>query len=99
MSSRKATLTVRTGTCTALRLRPGSQQWIQEFERVHWTADPNGNAVAVIDKTDPQRTQVSDAVGYMIACAVRDAAGRADRGPRAWPGEVTATSCGPFLKT
>jgi hypothetical protein len=43
------------------------KQLIQDFERVHWKADPSGNALAAMDKTDPQRMHVSDAVGYMIA--------------------------------
>jgi hypothetical protein len=40
---------------------------ILDFERVHWKADANGNALADIDKSDAARTHVSDALGYMIA--------------------------------
>jgi hypothetical protein len=50
-----------------LVMAPACKQLIQDFERVHWKADPSGNALAAMDKTDPQRTHVSDAVGYMIA--------------------------------
>ena len=46
---------------------PGCNELIQDFERVHWKADPHGNAVADIDKSDPQRSHLSDALGYMIA--------------------------------
>jgi hypothetical protein len=46
---------------------------------VHWKADPNGNALADIDKADPQRTHVSDAVGYMI---VQEFGMRQNGGPR-----------------
>ena len=34
---------------------------------MHWKADINGNMLADIDKSDPMRSHLSDAVGYMIA--------------------------------
>jgi hypothetical protein len=34
---------------------------------VHWKTDVNGNPLGEIDKSDPARTHVSDALGYMIA--------------------------------
>jgi hypothetical protein len=46
---------------------PRCRQLIQDFERVHWKTDLNGNALGEIDKSDPARTHVSDALGYMIA--------------------------------
>src|SRR5450756_1230647 len=49
-----------------LRIDPGCKQLIQDLERVHWKADPNGNALADIDKADPLRSHLSDALGYMI---------------------------------
>jgi len=40
---------------------------IIDLERVSWRADPNGNSLASLDKSDPARTHVSDALGYLIA--------------------------------
>lgn len=42
-------------------------QLVQDFERVHWKTDPSGNVLSEIDKSDPARTHLSDALGYMIA--------------------------------
>jgi len=42
---------------------------IQDFERVHWKRDPFGSPMIEIDKSDPKRSHLSDAVGYMIAQA------------------------------
>jgi hypothetical protein len=50
-----------------LRIDPGAKQLILDFERVHWKCDLNGNTLAEIDKSDPARSHVSDALGYMIA--------------------------------
>lgn len=36
---------------------------IIDFERVHWKSDGNGNTISEIDKSDPARTHVSDALG------------------------------------
>ena len=44
-----------------------AKQLIQDFERVHWKTDVNGNPLGEIDKSDPARTHTSDALGYMIA--------------------------------
>ena len=43
------------------------RQLLKDFERVHWKTDPSGNMLKDIDKSDPARTHVSDALGYMIA--------------------------------
>jgi len=40
---------------------------IRDFDRVHWKRDPSGNMLADIDKSDPLRSHMSDALGYMIA--------------------------------
>jgi len=45
----------------------GCKHLIKDFEQVHWKNDPYGNPLAVLDKSDPMRTHVSDAVGYMVA--------------------------------
>jgi hypothetical protein len=50
-----------------LLINPKCEQLILDFERVHWKADINGNMLADIDKSDPMRSHLSDAVGYMIA--------------------------------
>jgi len=34
---------------------------------VHWKTDVSGNALTDMDKSDPMRSHVSDALGYMIA--------------------------------
>lgn len=46
---------------------PDCKQLILDFERVHWKADLNGNSLPDIDKSDPTRTHLSDALGYMVA--------------------------------
>ncbi len=50
-----------------LRIDPRCKQLILDLERVHWKSDLNGNSLTVIDDSDPKRTHVSDALGYMIA--------------------------------
>jgi hypothetical protein len=45
----------------------GCKHLIQDFEQVAWKADPHGNTLANLDKSDPKRTHVSDAVGYYVA--------------------------------
>ena len=65
-----------------LLVDPRCKQLIQDFERVHWKTDSNGNALNDIDKSDLVRTHTSDALGYMIAreFPMRDAIGyRAER--------------------
>jgi hypothetical protein len=42
---------------------------IRDFEQVCWKTDPHGNTLVELDKSDPMRTHVSDAVGYYIARA------------------------------
>jgi len=50
-----------------LFIDPGCKQLILDFERVHWKVDLNGNSLTDIDKSDPARSHLSDALGYMIA--------------------------------
>jgi hypothetical protein len=50
-----------------LWIDPRCKHLILDFERVHWKTDSDGNALVSIDKSDPARTHVSDALGYMIA--------------------------------
>lgn len=50
-----------------LMIDPGCKHLIKDLEQVCWKADPYGNPTADLDKSDPMRTHVSDALGYMIA--------------------------------
>ena len=50
-----------------LSIDPRCRHLILDLERVHWKEDGYGNPVPDIDKSDPARTHVSDALGYMIA--------------------------------
>ena len=55
---------------------------IKDLEQVCWKADPYGNPLADLDKSDPMRTHASDAVGYFVA---REFPMRAKMGERAGP--------------
>jgi hypothetical protein len=68
-----------------LLIDPRCKQLIKDLEQVCWKADPYGNALADVDKSDPMRTHVSDAVGYWIA---REFPMRAQRGERGGPSIV-----------
>lgn len=50
-----------------LTIDPRCQQLILDFERVQWKIGPSGNSLDDLDKSDPARTHVSDALGYMVA--------------------------------
>jgi len=50
-----------------LSVNPRCKELIKDFERAHWKMDPSGSMLADVDKSDPARTHVSDALGYMIA--------------------------------
>jgi hypothetical protein len=45
---------------------PRCLRLIRDLERVVWKADAHGNLGAQIDKSDPELTHVSDALGYLI---------------------------------
>ena len=38
-----------------------------DLEQVIWKVDPNGNALSNLDKSDPMRTHLSDALGYYVS--------------------------------
>jgi Terminase large subunit, T4likevirus-type, N-terminal len=67
-----------------LLIDPRCKQLILDLERVHWKSDVHGNALPDIDKSDPMRSHVSDALGYMIACefGMRGKAGEIPGSPR-----------------
>jgi hypothetical protein len=46
---------------------PQCKHLILDFERVHWRKDSNGNTALEMDKSDPERTHVSDALGYLVS--------------------------------
>jgi len=50
-----------------LRIDPKCKQLIRDLEQVCWKTDANGNSLMELDKSDPLRTHVSDALGYMIS--------------------------------
>jgi hypothetical protein len=60
-----------------LQIDPRCKQLIKDFEQVCWKADPHGNPLAELDKSDPLRTHASDAAGYFL---VREFPMRAQRG-------------------
>jgi hypothetical protein len=45
----------------------GYKSLIKDFEQVSWKTDPHGNPLVELDKSDPMRAHVSDAVGYLVA--------------------------------
>ena len=49
-----------------LLVNPGCKHLIKDFEQVCWKTDPHGNPLAELDKSDPMRTHVSDALGYLV---------------------------------
>jgi hypothetical protein len=65
-----------------LLVQPGCKELIKDFEQVCWKTDPHGNPLVELDKSDPMRTHVSDAVGYLIA---REFPMRPQRGERSGP--------------
>jgi hypothetical protein len=55
---------------------------IKDFEEVQWKSDPYGNTLADLNKSNPMRTHVSDAVGYLVA---REFSMRRKMGERSGP--------------
>jgi hypothetical protein len=47
-----------------LFIDPRCRRLIRDLERVVWKADGHGNVGAQLDKSDPELTHVSDALGY-----------------------------------
>jgi hypothetical protein len=68
-----------------LRIDPRCKQLIKDLEQVGWKADPHGNPLAELDKSDFMRTHASDALGYLVA---REYPIRAQMGERAGPSIV-----------
>ena len=50
-----------------LQISPRCRHLLRDFEQVRCKIDGHGNALPELDKSDPQRTHISDALGYYIA--------------------------------
>ena len=50
-----------------LYIHSSCRELLADFEEVKWKVDGHGNSYYEIDKSDPKRTHVSDALGYYIA--------------------------------
>lgn len=46
---------------------PKCKELIRDLEQGSWKVDPHGNPLSELDKSDPMRTHVSDALGYLVA--------------------------------
>jgi Terminase large subunit, T4likevirus-type, N-terminal len=53
------------------------KELVRDFEEVSWRLDAHGNTLPDLDKSDPKRTHLSDALGYMTAglFSMREAGG------------------------
>jgi hypothetical protein len=65
-----------------LFLTSNCRELAADFEQLGWKADPHGNSLSELDKSDPMRSHLSDALGYYI---VREFPMRAQSGERAGP--------------
>jgi Terminase large subunit, T4likevirus-type, N-terminal len=54
-------------------IHPRCKELIKDLEQVRWKSDPHGNPLPEVDKSDPLRTHLSDALGYFLvyACPIR----------------------------
>jgi len=43
---------------------PSCRELLADLEEVNWKVDAHGNTYPELDKRDPKRTHVSDALGY-----------------------------------
>jgi hypothetical protein len=60
-------------------VNPSCKALIKDFEQVCWKTDPHGNPLMDLDKSDPMRTHVSDALGYLVAKVFPMSAQRGER--------------------
>jgi hypothetical protein len=49
-----------------LHIDPNAVSSFKDLEQVAWKEDANGRQSVELDKRDPERTNVSDALGYLI---------------------------------
>ena len=64
--------TMNNALCSASQVRsvlvdPKCRELIKDLRQVRWKRDAAGNPVGDIDKSDPRRTHVSDALSYLVA--------------------------------
>ena len=45
---------------------PKCRELIKDFREVHWKRDASGNPTGALDRSDPQRTHLSDALSYLV---------------------------------
>ena len=45
---------------------PACRELMADFEQVSWKKDAAGNSIPELDKSNPKRTHVSDAAGYLV---------------------------------
>jgi hypothetical protein len=50
----------------SLFIHPRCKELIKDFKGIVWKRDSNGNATSQLDKSDPMRSHMSDALGYVI---------------------------------
>jgi hypothetical protein len=48
-------------------IHPKCKELIKDLRQVRWRRDAAGNPTGDLDKSDPQRTHVSDALSYLVA--------------------------------
>jgi hypothetical protein len=65
-----------------LYLTPNCRGLAADFEQLVWKADPHGVTLSELDKSDPMRSHLSDALGYYI---VREFPMRPQSGERGGP--------------
>lgn len=54
------------GGITSLYVDERCKELITDLKEVRWKRDASGNSMSQFDKTDPARTHVSDACGYLV---------------------------------
>jgi hypothetical protein len=46
---------------------PKCRELIKDLRQVRWKRDSAGNPIGTLDKSDPQRTHLTDALSYLVA--------------------------------
>jgi hypothetical protein len=61
-----------------MRMDPRCKELVKDFEEVIWKEDSSGRSLGVVDNTDPRRTHMADALGYMVEYEFGDGGGYGD---------------------
>ena len=48
-------------------IHPRCKELLKDLRQVRWRRDTAGNPTGDLDKSDPQRTHISDALSYLVA--------------------------------